>query len=365
MKLLFLYYTHKPGGMCKRLYRLQNALSNSGHAVYYLCLDKPPPGSIKEKAIWIRIPFPISSRKGLLFWGIFTLWLPYYTLYAAIKIKPDRIIAFGSYYSAASILAARLKKIPVILFVRSLVFKIDQINKKPHWLRKITGIVEKIGYSTATKVVFITNSMKDEIERFICSKVKVSVILLNEVSKLTIRESEPKLPLRILLAGVIDQRKNIPFVLNALALIPKEELHNFQVTIAGDGPQLNYCIKLAQDLELSNVSFAGWQDDITEYINKSDLFLHPSLHEGLSNAVLEALSIGVPILLSDIPEHKEIAHDKINLFSLENPKILADIMMGLLNKDNYINLSESSHLVAQKLYFDWDKAAVDIASSRL
>ena len=42
MKVLSVYYTHKPGGFCKRLYRLLNAMQNSGHEVHYLCLDAPP-----------------------------------------------------------------------------------------------------------------------------------------------------------------------------------------------------------------------------------------------------------------------------------------------------------------------------------
>ena len=60
----------------------------------------------------------------------------------------------------------------------------------------------------------------------------------------------------------------------------------------------------------SNIYFVGYDPNIYEYLEISDYFISASLHEGLPNAVLEACYLGVPCILSDIPEHREIVCDK-------------------------------------------------------
>lgn len=56
----------------------------------------------------------------------------------------------------------------------------------------------------------------------------------------------------------------------------------------------------------ANIFFIGKVDNFLEYLKASDYFISASLHEGMPNAVLEAMSVGTPIILSDIPPHREI-----------------------------------------------------------
>ena len=137
MRILAAYYTHKPGGFCRRLYRLLNALAAAGHEVIYLSLD-PNLARLSSKVRAEKIPFPLSSRRGLIFWACFTLWLPIYLGWRALWLKPDRLLAFGSYYSRAFRFAKHVSKAELVLFVRSLVFEIDRITGKPAWLRRFT-----------------------------------------------------------------------------------------------------------------------------------------------------------------------------------------------------------------------------------
>lgn len=56
----------------------------------------------------------------------------------------------------------------------------------------------------------------------------------------------------------------------------------------------------------SNVLFTGYVNNIKEYLQASDYYISTSLSEGLPNGVLEALSCGLPCILSNIPQHKYI-----------------------------------------------------------
>src|SRR5690606_3138652 len=56
----------------------------------------------------------------------------------------------------------------------------------------------------------------------------------------------------------------------------------------------------------SNICFLGEVSDLLSYIRFSDFFISASLHEGMPNAVLESLSVGTPVLLSNIRPHIEV-----------------------------------------------------------
>lgn len=79
-----------------------------------------------------------------------------------------------------------------------------------------------------------------------------------------------------------------------------------RVVIAGDGPALPELVALVRSLGLEQkVSFLGWRRDALEVINALDLFVLPSLHEGMPTVLLEAMALGVPVVASragGIPE---------------------------------------------------------------
>ena len=63
----------------------------------------------------------------------------------------------------------------------------------------------------------------------------------------------------------------------------------------------------AQELKISDrIQFLGWVRNVREIMVAADVFLMPSKFEGLGNAALEALAIGLPVLLADVPGLRDL-----------------------------------------------------------
>ena len=104
------------------------------------------------------------------------------------------------------------------------------------------------------------------------------------------------------------------------------------------------------------IHFMGKRADVALFLQNSDVFVSASDSEGLPNAVLEALACGCSVILSDIPQHKEILDCLPNcgkLFVLHNLDTLASIMQECLQMrlsfGDSANAIEKSPLTMKKM----------------
>ncbi|MCU6600457.1 glycosyltransferase [Peribacillus frigoritolerans] len=105
---------------------------------------------------------------------------------------------------------------------------------------------------------------------------------------------------------------------------------NKKLLILGDGNLLS----IKEDYKSnSNVIFTGKVSNVDEYLGISDVFISSSLSEGLPNAVLEAMSTGLPCILSDIPQHREaVDNQEYALFHILQDS--SDLTKRLLDIEN-------------------------------
>lgn len=78
---------------------------------------------------------------------------------------------------------------------------------------------------------------------------------------------------------------------------------DFKLIVVGDGPESDDLKSLDK---LGNIEFVGHQSDVKKYLLEADAFVSASRAEGLPNAVLEAMACDLPVILSDIPPHREL-----------------------------------------------------------
>ncbi|MHA1212732.1 MAG: glycosyltransferase family 4 protein [Candidatus Heimdallarchaeota archaeon] len=126
------------------------------------------------------------------------------------------------------------------------------------------------------------------------------------------------------------EQKNLEFLILAFHELLKTK-NDLQLILVGDGNYRSTLERLVTKLALNNsIIFTGYQTNIDQYLLDADIFVNPSHYEGMPNAVLEAMSKGLLVLCSRIPEHKFIIDDNVTGL-LFNHKSKKDFVTKILN----------------------------------
>ena len=119
--------------------------------------------------------------------------------------------------------------------------------------------------------------------------------------------------------------------------ILKENNISFTIKFLGDIQDKDYLETMKNYLKNSslkdNVEFVGYTSNVKEYLQKSDIFIFPSLGEGMSNAIIESLGFGlIPIIYdgTSSSEFKDLGFH-IHLTKENNIKNLQEILLNVVN----------------------------------
>ena len=122
----------------------------------------------------------------------------------------------------------------------------------------------------------------------------------------------------------------------------------------GDGPIRHNLVTLANELGIRDlVTFAGESDRVVESLLLADIFILPSRAEGISNALLEAMACGLPVVVSDIPGNRDVIEHQHNglCFGVDDPDSLAECLLLLLNQpDLRAQLGVNARRTVEKNY---------------
>ena len=155
------------------------------------------------------------------------------------------------------------------------------------------------------------------------------------------------------LAAVKDQAA----LVRAFAEVVKR-MPDARLVIAGDGPMRKELEALVEQLGLpGRVWITGDRDDIPDILRLLDIFVLPSLGEGISNTILEAMATGLPIVATDVGGNRELVEEGCNgrLVPVGDPARLAEAIFDLMQSaETRVAMGQSSlERVSQQ--FDWDR----------
>jgi len=175
-------------------------------------------------------------------------------------------------------------------------------------------------FSLAAKVHCVSEAIADEAVALGMARDKAAVIrpaVDPDRFVPAMGDSQSK-RLGILMTGALIWRKAYEFAMTAYAEACKRGL-DAELTIAGGGgkEETSRLLYTIQDLGLeSRVFWKGSQspERILEMLRESDVFLHSSVSEGISNAVLEAMACGLPVVVTDAGGMREAVRDGIDGF---------------------------------------------------
>ena len=111
---------------------------------------------------------------------------------------------------------------------------------------------------------------------------------------------------RVITTARLDKQKGIDVLLGAWAQVVQKQ-NDVMLFVMGQGPAERELKRLTEQLGLGgSVRFPGVTHDIDSYLKEADLFVLPSRAEGLSNALLEAMSYGIPCIATNISGNAEL-----------------------------------------------------------
>jgi L-malate glycosyltransferase len=139
--------------------------------------------------------------------------------------------------------------------------------------------------------------------------------------------------------------KGIEYLIKAVKHLQQNgALGQLRLVLVGDGPSRPLLEELTAELGLKHeVLFLGTRDDVYDLINVFDVYALPSLHEGIPMALLEAMTLGRPVVASRVGGIPEVITDQVNgrLVPAENPIALAETIKELaVSADQRLALGE-------------------------
>lgn len=135
----------------------------------------------------------------------------------------------------------------------------------------------------------------------------------------------------ILTLARFEHQKNMPLALEIAALAQRDH-PEWSFVWAGDGPEWAALERQARERGLTNIRFLGFTDRATDFIRNADVVLSSSLWEGLPYALIEASSLGVPIVATNVVGNDEVVIPNRNgfLYPLESPAEAVSMLRDIL-----------------------------------
>jgi glycosyltransferase involved in cell wall biosynthesis len=131
--------------------------------------------------------------------------------------------------------------------------------------------------------------------------------------------------------GRLTYQKGFDILLQALALIPRQDVN---LLLVGTGEEGNRLRAQAVGLGLARrVHFAGYRHDVPRLLSAFDLYIHPARFEGMPNTLLEAMAAGCPIVASAVDGNRELIDEGINgwLVPADDAAALAEAIQVVLD----------------------------------
>ena len=310
------------GGIAQHVGGLSQFLTGVGHEV-----------DILSSANTFTIPIKRLKNPSFMF-----------SSFLKTKFKKGNDIAHAHHIIAA--LAMKNFSCKKILSIHGVYSKnIDQLYGKT-----ISNVSKKYEKMALNLVDAITVNSKEGYDYY--TKMGFNVVQIPNAIDLNLipKKSTKQFKNQLIFAGRLSKEKGIEILLETASQLPD----NYHLLIAGSGPLEEKVRKLSN--EKTNVHYLGYQSkqNMLSLIRGSDLLIQPSLEEGISSTLLEAMACGTCILGSDIEGISEVIENNKTGLLVEpnNSDELLNKILYLLPK-NEKRLSMANEGLERVKKYDW------------
>ena len=303
-----------------------------------------------------------QDRSGALEQILFILSASLWNLKMISRLKPNATLAFFGVPSGAVAWVLKLLfGIPYIVSLRGG----DVPGFRPYdfdFYHRLVAPFLHVIWKQASAVVANSNGLANLAQNF-DSRIEIPIIPNGvDLDVYHTREHVWSTP-RILSVGRLVYQKGLDLAVHALSGL--QDL-NWEWDIIGDGPEMDALKSLVESLGIKGrITFLGWQsrEKLIQCYKQSNLFLFPSRHEGMPNAVLEAMASGLPVIASKIAGNEELVMDGETgfLVKTENIEELRSALRNLLTDSSLRQKMGAASRQRVEQFYSWENTATAYA----
>jgi len=326
MKILYLITKSEAGGAQTYVYQLAKYFNKNNKVA--IMSDKD--GWLQEQADELGVEFyknkyfsnsinPINIIKAML------------RIRRVVKeYKPDLIHCNSSMASLLGRLVVR-NKVPTIFTAHGWGFNIGT----PFLQKSLAILGEKLVSRYCSKIICVSNFVKDlAIKNKIANKDKFTVIY-NGVKNKEISNSLKDGKIKLIFIGRLADPKRPMLLLKTINNLSDDVKNKFEVNIIGDGEKRKELEEYIAKNNLVHVKLWGQlpREQVINVLSQSHVLVFLSKWEGFPYVILEAMSLGVPVISSDVGGIKEVVDNDCG-FLLSNDDRLGVELEKLVNDNN-------------------------------
>lgn len=280
-----------------------------------------------------------------------------------IDFNPD-IVHLSGLQAAGfrAALAAKLARKKILMTVRG--SSVDSIGISKRYLFLMGKIIEPLSMHWSTSIYTVCDAMKNrkEIQRF---HKKVKDTIHNAAPIVTTEVFEQRDTMRqtlglavddiaVIVSGRIVVDKGISTIIEAFKMQRNDErFSRVKLFFAGDGPaEADIRKELATEIENGRVILLGKRNDMLNLMAACDVFLFATLHENLSNALLEAMACGQAVIATAVGGNVEVVRNGENgyLIPPEDAGAINDALLKMLNDATRERFSQMSKMIIDESF---------------
>jgi sugar transferase (PEP-CTERM/EpsH1 system associated) len=232
------------------------------------------------------------------------------------RVSPD-IVHTRNWGSIEGIVAARLARVPIIIHGEH-----GREAADPDGTNRRRNRVRRLLAPFVDRVVTVSDQLRHWLTTQVGIRASKVTVLRNGVDTERFRRHPQRQRLRtahgfsatdmvIGTVGRLDPVKNQAALLDALELLATEH-PSLRMLIVGDGPER---LMLQREITARGLGgracLPGYCEDVPEMLNLMDVFVLPSLGEGMCNTILEAMAVGLPVIATAVGGNPELVKDAV------------------------------------------------------
>lgn len=285
-------------------------------------------------------------------------------LYLCKREKPDIILSFLTATNYRALIVGNILHIPTVVSVRC--------DPKMEYKSFLHKILYRLLYPKAKGIVFQTQEEKKYFSKKLQDKAE---IIPNPINRDFIRKEICKdRKNQISAVGRLSSQKDFPLLIKAFSKI-STAYPNLKLVIYGEGELRKELETMIKELKLQDkVQLPGIIQNLHEILYDSRMFILPSKYEGMPNALMEAMVLGLPVIVTNSTGGGvgELIENGVNgiLVPVGDEKALVQAMKQILNDEIFSQyIAENARSIGKKfepsvIYKKWEKYLISCVENK-